>query len=161
MKTSEGKMITDTCPDAGEIAEVGEGFLDGTFPSDRYHHREHLIMMVYLLVKYPTRDWRADLPDLIRRYNVAAGGVNDETRGYHHTITMAFVAIVEAIVFRGERGDCVASCRAVLASPAARQDVLLRFWSRELLFSKEARQDWVAPDLRAFDVDAVAASATM
>ncbi|GAA4479647.1 hypothetical protein [Gluconacetobacter asukensis] len=148
-------MTTDIHPDAEEIAEVGEGFLGKTFPPDRFHHREHLIMMAYLLVKYPAHDWRAELPDLIRSYNVAAGGINDETRGYHHTITMAFVTIVETIVARAEHGDLVAACRAVLASPAARQDALLQFWSHELLFSREARRNWVAPDQRAFNVSGV------
>ena len=146
-------MISEIYPKAAEIAEIGEGVLARTFPADRFHHREHLIMMVYLLLQYPMRDWRADLPEVIRGYNVAAGGVNDDVRGYHHTISMAFLTIVGMIASKTRREGLVATCRVVLASPAASQDVLLQFWSRDVLFSKEARREWVPPNLRALEVD--------
>ncbi|SJZ33776.1 hypothetical protein SAMN02745126_00476 [Enhydrobacter aerosaccus] len=138
-------------PDHAEIVEVGEGFLARTFPPSRYHHREHLIMATYLLVRYPERDWRAELPDLIRRYNVASGGVNDDTRGYHHTMTMAFLTLVEGVLAGVGHEDVVSACNAVLTSVAAERNVLLRFWSRELLFSRDARLGWVEPDIGAID----------
>ncbi|WP_204266642.1 hypothetical protein, partial [Escherichia coli] len=33
-----------------------------------------------------------DLPNIIRTYNVAVGGVNDDQSGYHETITRAYLA---------------------------------------------------------------------
>ncbi|MFG1403819.1 hypothetical protein [Xanthobacter sediminis] len=151
-------MTVNAHPDHAEIVEVGEGFLARTFPPERYHHREHLIMAAYLLVRYPERNWRAELPDLIRAYNVAAGGVNDDTRGYHHTMTMAFLTIVEEVLAESGRNDVVAACHAVLNSPAAEQNILLRFWSRDLLFSREARLDWIEPDISKIDLRVAAAS---
>lgn len=142
----------DLGPDHAEIVDIGEGFLARTFPPARFRHREHLIMTTYLLVRYPARDWRAELPDLIRAYNVAAGGVNDDHNGYHHTMTMAFLTLIESVLGAAGGGDLVAACRKVLTSQAAAPDVLLRFWSREVLFSLQARRGWVAPDIAALDL---------
>jgi len=142
----------DLCLDPAEIADIGEGFLARTFPPARFRHREHLIMTTYLLVRYPERDWRAELPDLIRAYNVAAGGVNDDTRGYHHTMTMAFLTIIESVLGEGGGGEVAAACHKVLSSQAAAPDLLLRFWSREALYSREARRGWVEPDIAALDL---------
>lgn len=147
-------MSINVSPDHAEIVEVGEGFLARTFPADRYHHREHLIMATYLLVRYPERNWRAELPDLIRAYNVANGGVNDDMRGYHHTMTLAFLTIVEDVLDEAGRDDVVAACNAVLTSPATEQNILLRFWSRDVLFSREARLTWIDPDIREIDLRA-------
>ncbi|UWU82509.1 hypothetical protein N2605_23210 [Bradyrhizobium yuanmingense] len=138
------------CTDAAEVAELSEGFLARTLPGARFSHREHLIVTSYLLATDPARDWRVELPEMIRAYNVAAGGVNDDVRGYHHTITMAFLMIIEGILAEVGRRDIVAACNAVLASPATEKDVLLRFWSREALFSREARHGWIEPDLAEF-----------
>lgn len=151
-------MSMNVSPDYAEIVEVGEGFLARTFPADRYHHREHLIMATYLLVRYPERNWRAELPDLIRAYNVANGGVNDDTRGYHHTMTLAFLTIVEEVLDEAGRDDVVAACNAVLTSPATEQNILLSFWSRDVLFSREARLAWIDPDIREIDLRAAAIS---
>ncbi|MEY9362145.1 hypothetical protein ABH994_004866 [Bradyrhizobium yuanmingense] len=138
------------CTDAAEVAELSEGFLARTLPGARFSHREHLIVTSYLLATDPARDWRVELPEMIRAYNVAAGGVNDDVRGYHHTITMAFLMIIEGILAEVGRRDIVAACNAVLASRATGKDVLLRFWSREVLFSREARHGWIEPDLAEF-----------
>jgi hypothetical protein len=151
-------MSMNVCPDHAEIVEIGEGFLARTFPPQRYHHREHLIMAAYVLVRYPKRDWRAELPDLIRAYNVAAGGVNDDTRGYHHTMTMAFLTIIRGVLEVVGCDDVVDACHAVLTSPAAEQDMLLRFWSRDVLFSRAARLSWVNPDIGSIDLRALVVS---
>lgn len=131
-----------------EIVEIGEGFLDCSLPGERFDHRAHLIMTTYLLTHYPERNWERDLPEHIKRFNVAHGGVNDHTRGYHHTITLAFLRAVSSIVWSTQVQDPVVACRRVLASDLRERDYLLRFWSRSLLFSREARATWVAPDLR-------------
>ncbi|WP_293907088.1 hypothetical protein [Phenylobacterium sp.] len=37
---------------------------------------------------------------------------------------------------------------ALLASPYGRPDWLLAHWSRDVLFSVQARREWVEPDLQ-------------
>ena len=91
-----------------------------------------------------------DLPDLIRRYNESVGGVNDETQGYHETITQVFIRGVRLSLRRSEgEGGLADRVNALLRSPQGRREWPLRFYSRERLFSVEARLGWVEPDLSA------------
>ncbi len=84
----------------------------------------------------------------IRRYNVAAGGANTETGGYHETITRFYVWLMDHCVRSGKLagGDLAERVNRLYASYGAR-DLPLRHWTRERLMSVEARREWVEPDL--------------
>jgi hypothetical protein len=63
-------------------------------------------------------------------------------------------ATKDEIPFGGRKSVSVtifppARVNAVLLAPEGRRDWPLRFYSRKLLFSKEARLGWVEPDLAA------------
>lgn len=53
----------------------------------------------------------------------------------------------------GEGLELFERVNAILLSPQGGRDWPLRFYSRELLFSKEARLGWVEPDLAALPVE--------
>lgn len=145
--------MTDTRPTMAEITELCDGFVTRTLPAERFHHREHLIVTTFLRLGNHGDQVRRDLPDLIRHYNVACGGVNDDEHGYHHTITMAYLNLIEQVLDAIRHDDPEVAVAAVLASPAADRDVLLRYWSRDILFSVAARRGWVEPDIRALSLD--------
>ena len=100
----------------------------------------------WLLLERPDILPERDLPDLIRRYNESVGGVNDATQGYHETITQAFIRAVRAHLAGTDGQGLCARVNALLAAPEGRRDWPLRFYSRELLFSAEARLRWAEPD---------------
>ena len=132
------------------IARVGEGLLARELPREEWTHEAHLAATTYLIMKHPEIDLDAELPGLIRRYNESVGGVNDDTQGYHDTITRAFLHGVR--LFLGEADlnrPTHELVNELLMSPMGRRDWPLRFWSRERLFSVEARRAWVEPDLAA------------
>jgi hypothetical protein len=131
-----------------EIVEIAEGVRHCTFPVARFHHREHCLATAYLLKSFPATDWRRELPEIIRRYNVAMGGANTEDAGYHETITQFHLDAIEKFL-RGHAGESVLeACEALLQSPIVQGDFALRSYSRERLFSREARRRYLAPDLR-------------
>ena len=133
---------------AAEIEEIGEGLLARTFPGDRFHHREHLLATAYLMWCRPELELRRELPDIIRRFNVAMGGKNTDDAGYHHTITIFYVDAIEQFFDLAASHDLVTLCNAMLESPLRSKEFPLHFYTRDLLFSKEARRAWVDPDLR-------------
>lgn len=132
-----------------EVAALAERLLDHSLPKAEWTHAAHLTATLRLV---RTRDagLERDLPEIIRRYNVAAGGVNDDASGYHETITQAYLSAIRAFVAHlpSSLGDGEASAR-LLATPLGDKAWPLSFWSRERLFSVEARRAWVEPDLRA------------
>jgi hypothetical protein len=132
------------------VAHVGEGLLARSLPREEWTHEAHLAATTYLILKHPEIDLDAALPGLIRRYNDSVGGVNDDTQGYHDTITRAFLRGVRLFLEEADRSRPIHELvNELLMSPMGRRDWPLRFWSPERLFSVEARRAFVAPDLAA------------
>jgi hypothetical protein len=134
----------------GEIAHLGEGLLARTLPRAEWTHEAHLAATTYMLTRRPDVDVDTQLPGIIRRYHESVGGVNDDTQGYHETITRTFLHGVR--VFLGEadaKEPLHELVNALLLSATGRRDWPLRFYSPALLFSVEARRNFVPPDVAA------------
>jgi hypothetical protein len=129
---------------------VCEGLLSRTLPRPEWTHEAHLAATTYLILKHSEIDLDAELPGLIRRYNESVGGVNDDTQGYHDTITRAYLRGVRMFLDAADRSRPIHELvNELLMSPMGRRHWPLRFWSREKLFGVEARRGWVEPDLAA------------
>jgi hypothetical protein len=129
---------------------VGEGLLVRDLPRPEWTHEAHLAATTYLILKHPEIDLGVELPGLIRRYNESVGGVNDDTQGYHDTITKAFLRGVQLYLEESDIGRPIHELvNELLMSPMGRRDWPLRFWSKDRLMSVEARRGWVEPDLAA------------
>jgi len=129
------------------VRHVAAGLVARTLPRPEWTHEGHLAACCCLVLEYPALDLERDLPGIISRYNEAVGGVNDDTQGYHETITQAYLHAVRAHLAGHPEGTLAERVNALLASERGRRDWPLRFWSPELLFSVAARRGWVAPDL--------------
>jgi hypothetical protein len=76
--------------------------------------------------------------------------VNDDRQGYHETITRTFLHGVRLLLGDATEDEPLhALINELLLSPMGRRDWPLRFYSRERLFSVEARRRFVTPDLAA------------
>jgi len=133
-----------------EIEHLGEGLLACSLARSEWTHEAHLGATTYLLLRHPELDLDRELPALIRRFNESVGGVNSDTEGYHETITRLFLRGVRLFL---EEADAQAPLRGLvnelLLSPMGGRDWPLRFYSRELLFSVDARRNFIEPDLQA------------
>jgi len=130
------------------VARVGEGLLAHDLPKVEWTHEAHLAATTYLLLKHPEIDLDTALPGLIRTYNESVGGVNDDTQGYHDTITRAFLHGIRLFLSEADRAAPVHDLvNDLLHSPMGQRDWPLRFWSKERLISVAARRGWVEPDL--------------
>jgi len=76
--------------------------------------------------------------------------VNDDTQGYHETITRCFLQGVRLFLAEADLGEPLHELvNELLLSPMGRRDWPLRFYSAERLFSGEARRHVVPPDIAA------------
>lgn len=144
--------MTDESPrlfaDDEAIRHVGEGLLARTLPRPEWTHEAHLAACLYLVRDRPEIDVDRDMRTIISSYNESVGGVNDDTQGYHDTITICFIAAVRAHLAERPGDEPLAvAVNALLLSPRGRRDWPLRSYSRDLLFSVAARRGFVAPDL--------------
>jgi hypothetical protein len=136
-----------------EIEELVSGFQDHSLPAERWTHQAHLIVGTYFAYHFPIEQAIYYLRSGIITYNVATGGKNTHERGYHETITQLWAILLKAFVQKKCAGLSLAeSCTAFLNSPYAAQEIMFRFYSKDLLFSTQARALWVEPDLAPIDV---------
>lgn len=136
--------------DEEAVAHLGEGFLARTLPKAEWTHEAHLATTIYLILRHPEIDLDTALPGLIRGYNASVGGVNDDTQGYHDTITFAYLHGVRLFLAKADRDARLHELtNALLHSPTGARNWPLRFWSKERLMSVEARRQFVEPDLKA------------
>ena len=135
--------------DDAAVRSVGERMLERTLPRPEWTHEAHLATCGWLILERPDIDPESDLPGLIRRYNESVGGVNSDSEGYHETITQVYIRAVRAALARSEGRGLCERVNAILLAEEGRRDWPLRFYSRGLLFSVEARLGWVEPDLAA------------
>jgi hypothetical protein len=129
--------------DDHQIHAIGCGLVQRTLPKSQWTHAAHFAAGLWLMELNASDA----MPSVIRAYNVATGVANTDTSGYHETITRASLRAARA--FRAERPHLplFEVCNALMISRFGRSDWVLDHWSRERLFSKEARGSWLEPDL--------------
>jgi hypothetical protein len=133
-----------------EIEHLGEGLLARTLAREEWTHEAHVAATTYLLTRRPDIDVDKALPGIIRAFNESVGGVNDDTQGYHETITRVFLHGVRLFLAEADLHEPLHELvNELLMSPMGHRDWPLRFYSDERLFSVEARRQFVPPDLAA------------
>jgi hypothetical protein len=139
--------------DDAAVAHVGEGLLACTLPREEWTHEAHLAACLWLVRERPDILPERDLPAIIRVYNESVGGVNDDTQGYHETLTQFYIATVRAHDADNSGLQLCASVNALLHSESGGREWPLRHYSRELLFSVQARRKFVRSDLGELSYD--------
>lgn len=118
-------------------------------PKSEWTHLAHLAIGAWHVHTYGPNEALTRLRDGIRRLNDSHGTLNSETSGYHETVTRAYVEILSQFLETCPRTTTMEERVAVLvAGPLAGKDLLLRFYSKELLMSSLARAEWVEPDVK-------------
>lgn len=142
--TTHPTFVSDT-----EIAAIADGMMDHSLSKPAWTHAAHFAAACWLIRARPDILPERDMPGLIRAYNEAVGGVNSDTAGYHETITQASLRGARAVLAAFEDAPLPVALNALLAGELGDKNWPLTYWSRERLFSVEARRGWVEPDLQA------------
>ena len=133
-------------PDDGAITRIGAMMIAATLPRPEWTHAAHIAAAAHILASRPDLDAERDMPGLIRRYNEAVGGVNSDSAGYHHSVTIASIAAVRAGLALAPDGTLAERVNHLLGGLLGDKYWPERFWTKALLFSVPARRGWVAPD---------------
>ena len=130
------------------IRRIGEGLLAANLPKHEWTHEAHLAACAWLVIERPDIRPEAEMPQIIRTYNVAVGGENTDSAGYHETLTQLYIIGVRRFLESCGEDGLLRKINALLTTEMAPRDWPLRFYSRERLFSVQARRGWVEPDLQ-------------
>ena len=123
-----------------------KAFEDCTLPFAEWHHRAHLKVAYLYLKRLPFDEALERVRESIKRYNAATHTPENLERGYHETITQAWLRLVHLALC--EYGPAASADEFLDAQPQLLTPRSLRFfYSRERLVSEKAKAEFVEPDL--------------
>lgn len=136
-----------------DVRRIADGLIARTLPRADWTHEAHLAAIAVILIEHPGIDPEADMRGIISGYNLAVGGVNDDTQGYHETLTQFWIANARAFLRRTAPGPLVERVNRFIAAPEGRRSAPFAYFSRDHLFSVDARRRAVEPDRMRFEWD--------
>jgi hypothetical protein len=128
-----------------EIIATVEGFQSCRTGKDEFKHQDHLVVAAFYLQELSLADatsrMRDNLLNFLDHHDV-------DRQKYNETITVFWFELVAGVLNKLPReATLVEKCNRVVESfPNA--GLVFQYYSRERLFSDDARQSYVGPDLR-------------
>jgi hypothetical protein len=146
--TVRSHLVNGLHPPSDWVDDLAARFTARAILHAEWTHTAHLVVGAWHVHRYGPDEALARMRVGIRALNDAHGTPNSPTRGYHETVTRAYVVLLAEMLGRCPLTMPLADRVArVLASPIADKEALLAFYSRERLMSSTARAEWVEPDL--------------
>lgn len=129
-----------------DIEALVEAFETGTVSRDAWKHAEHLIVALYYVERHDLETATAKMRDGI--FNLLKAFEVDLTKEmpYHETMTVFWMRTVADFNASKNGTSTVEKVREMVA--VFDKEYPMRFYSRELLFSDEAKVRFVDGDLR-------------
>lgn len=124
-------------------------FRASTLPQAAWTHEAHLRVGLWHVLAFGRDEAMRRLREGIVALNDAHGTPNTDERGYHETITWAYVQLLAALVDEHPAGTPLEMLADAAITRFSDSRVLLRYYSETRLRSVEARCSAVTPDLRA------------
>ena len=133
-----------------EVRALVAAFEATTLPYPQWTHAAHLTVAVCYLAWYGPDAALDRVRDAIRRYN-AVHAHHPMRVGYHETITRFWLGVVRRRARELPRELPLATVANLVVAGCTNRELPLTYYSRDRLFSDEARHGWLEPDLRRLD----------
>jgi hypothetical protein len=114
-------------------------------PKEEWTHHAHLTAGYWYVRKLGATHALDEMRTRIRRHNESVGTANTDSSGYHETITCLYLAAIAEHIEEHRELGFAEGLRRLLESELTDSHWPLRFYSREQLFSPEARRTWIEP----------------
>jgi hypothetical protein len=140
-------MTYDFLSDAQALADFIGRFEQGTLPKPIWTHAAHLAVGSWYLLTLPEETAVEQIRTGIRHYNECVGTVNTPDHGYHETLTLFWLRMIgQFLKEKGNGRGKLESVRAVVEEFGGRRDLFKKYYSFDVVASREARAGWIAPD---------------
>jgi hypothetical protein len=133
-----------------DIFSLVRSFEDASIPRDEWKHAEHLIVALYYVSHHDIVTAAMKMREGILNLLVKGFDVDlSKEMPYHETITLFWIRTVAK--FNASKNGASVGEKVKELIERFDKDYPLKFYSKELLFSDEARARFTEPDLRLFD----------
>ena len=146
-------MTNDLPTSESETSSFLAAFEDGSLPKARWTHAAHIFTGACYVHSFGESAAIARMRERVSAYNVAVGGQNTATSGYHETITLFWIKILakameEATQLSGDRSARSQFAHACVERFVGQKSIYADYYDFDLVASAEARQIWMAPNRR-------------
>jgi hypothetical protein len=128
-----------------EIDDFLAAFEASTLPKERWTHGAHLLAGACYVHRMGQAAAMDHMRSCVRRYNEAVGGKNTATSGYHETITVFWIKVLDALLLRAQPIARAKFAALAVERFAAQRDLFRRFYDFDVIASTEARAEWIPP----------------
>ena len=113
----------------------------------QWTHGAHVAMAASVLWSEPVRVALPLIREGIKKFNVAQGGANTATSGYHETLTRLWVGLVAGFLASlPADASRLEAVRAAHRRFAGERGFFKSWYSFDVVKSERARAEWVPPD---------------
>jgi hypothetical protein len=135
-----------------EIETLVRRFESCTLPRADWTHRAHLTVALWYLLLHTWPEAVNLTRAAIKRFNHTHNIHTTPTGGYHETLTLFWLNLVRRYLDDISPADTsIVILANTLILRYGRKDLPLEYYSRERLFSPEARAGWIEPDLKSLE----------
>jgi hypothetical protein len=133
-----------------EIETLVKSFEEASVPRDEWKHAEHLVVALYYVSHHDivtaALKMRNGILNLLRN----GFGVDlTKEMPYHETVTLFWIRVIAK--FNASKNGASLSERVAEMIGKFDKDYPLKFYTRERLFSEDARAVFTEPDIKQFD----------
>jgi hypothetical protein len=131
-----------------DTERLAAALIDRTLPKRQWTHEAHLRAGLWHLLNHTEAEALELLRTRIRAYNESTGVANTEVSGYHETVTRFYLRVIGKFLDAADAARPIDELADELIAKYGARDLPLRHYSRERLFSPQARRSWMDPDLQ-------------
>ncbi len=135
-----------------EIDAFIAAFEAGALPKERWTHAAHILTGACYVQTLGEQAAIDRMRARVSAFNLAVGGQNTATSGYHETVTVFWIKLL-ALVCENLRALHPEHSRGEVAHAAVRElesqrNIYREYYDFDVVASEEARRTWIAPNIR-------------
>ena len=128
--------------------------MEKTLPIEEWTHEAHLTVGLWFVVQYGPYQASKQIPECIYQYNESKGIQNTDSAGYHQTITQFWIWLLNEYWEKvRNKVNFFSACNHLFTTSLVDKSIFLNFYSRDVMFSTQARKLGVTPDKRPLNFD--------
>ena len=135
---------------SADIEKLIRSFDNSTIPKNLWTHEAHLAMAIWYSQKYTEEEALDTVRKKIKALNEFHGTPNSDSEGYHETLTIFWLENARQFIKDKASLSLDKICNSFILSEKGHRLYPLEFFSKEVLFSLEARKKWVDFDKKEF-----------
>jgi hypothetical protein len=139
-----------------EIQQLVDQFNNKLLPKSAWTHAAHLTVGLWHITNFPLDEAICRMRSGIISYNLAVGTQNTGDSGYHETLTIFWLTVLNHFFQLQEDKSLLSLCNELLNSKLALNSLPFHFYTRGKVLSLAARARFVTPDKNEITPQAIA-----